>query len=399
MKKLLFLGISVFSFLSCYATINGDGFYRIKNVYTARWMELIDKHGSVDELSNSADLHALFLTKDTEGVISNPASVFYVSKVANQNYQYNISAQGTSLKSLAGNREIVIRDNGNIDGQVAYQMYGTKDGATRYISDGNYTSAQTGDPTIGDVRYPNQRKWFFIPISNNSDDFFGFLPTIAAAGNLYCSTYTSFAYQLTQPGMKAYTIGQIGWGMVEMVEVNGTVPGGSPVIIQCAGPNPEDNKVQLSTVSGSLKGNLLKGAYFDYYNRDASKNEQVKYNPATMRVLGTCGDGSLGFITADIDVIPANTAYLVVPAGYPKELKCLNSADFAAGVETIESENNYELKYSGGIVYGLDGKDLSVFNLAGRTMAHSPKGVVDMSLLPKGVYVARSGNKSLKIVR
>ncbi len=64
-------------------------------------------------------------------------------------------------------------------------------------------------------------------------------------------------------------------------------------------------------------------------------NNRVKYDYNTMRVLGVCEDGSLGFIQTNVDFIPANTAYLMVPANSPSEFKIVSHEEFANFDDTV----------------------------------------------------------------
>jgi hypothetical protein len=61
-----------------------------------------------------------------------------------------------------------------------------------------------------------------------------------------------------------------------------------------------------------------------------------------MRVLGKMSDGSLGFVTANISTIPANTAYIVVPEDAEAEIKLVPESDYTVGVEdvTVDSDSN-----------------------------------------------------------
>ena len=96
-----------------------------------------------------------------------------------------------------------------------------------------------------------------------------------------------------------------------------------------------------------------------------------------MRVLGLTSEGKLGYITADIDYLPANQSYLVVPAGTAKELTIVTEAEYIAGINNIKVENRNNAP-----VYDLNGKKVSETNAS----IHS---------LPQGIYI--SGGKKIKI--
>ena len=79
-----------------------------------------------------------------------------------------------------------------------------------------------------------------------------------------------------------------------------------------------------------------------------------------MRILGVCKDGTPGFVKMEAGVwepeywyqiaipdynegnpLPANSAYLKVPAGSPDELPLLDYADYPlAGISGVEADSN-----------------------------------------------------------
>lgn len=510
MKKTILTLMVICAASNVYADLNENGYYRVKNYGSSRWASLVDDNGSVDFVGGTADLHALQLNNNTEMTLSDPASIIYVTNVNGR--QYDVAAQGTSLQTLV-NHAIYIGANGTApDGQTLYRIWGTYDNVTKYIMDGNVlTDQQYGDATINDINAPDFKKWYFLPVNVSSDNYFGAVPSVNINGNLYCTLFTSFAYKPYSQGVKAYYIGRVGFGMAEMIEIKDAVPTGSPVVIQCAGEKVSDNKLELVNSETALPSNALTGVYFDFkYN---SIENRVSYNPSTMRVLGKCSDGSLGFVTDySLEYIPKNTAYLLVPAGSAPEFKCVNSSEYEAnipiapeqlyldastplqpqddysytayldlpvisssnpmsfrfftssalndsdaigvdisygkdyalditkrtnypfsygspyswvlsnfsggsftivvnlqyqyvqfysqnaGIESIETSGT-DLRYSGNIITSDSSSNITVLNLGGKTMGKSTTGRLDISHLPKGIYIVLSGGKSIKIIR
>ncbi|MCH5239937.1 MAG: hypothetical protein J1F38_06915 [Muribaculaceae bacterium] len=333
MKKLLFICVISILTIPAFANINGNGYYRVKNYGSQRWASLIDNQGSVDIHAFAANLHAFYLSNNTDSILFDPGSIIYLKNITR--YQYDVAAQGTSLQSLT-DIPINIMQDGTADGQALYRIYGTKSGTTAYISDGraNKTSP-TGKAAISrdpEGQLANYAKWEIIPV-NNTDNYFGTVPTLTVGGKQYTTLFTSFAYKPNSSNVKAYYIGRVGFGMAEMIEITGGVPAASPVIIQCAGSKAADNKMQLLSSQDALPDNSLSGVYFNY--SDSEYKNYVTYNSSTMRVLGVCSDGSLGFVTAKSlpnGRIPRNTAYLKVPAGAPAEFKCVTTAEFEANL-------------------------------------------------------------------
>lgn len=318
-----------------YANLNGNGYYRVKNYGSDRWASLIDNKAQIDKVGGNADLHAMELNNNTEEILSDPGSVIYISSVGNG--VYDVAAQGVSLRSLVDNN-LKISKQGTENGQDVYFIYGTYSGATKYIGDANVLKKdQYGYASIN-VSSATFRKWYIIPVDVKTDNYFGAVPSVTSQNGLFTTLFTSFAYQPYSQNVNAYYINRVGYGMAEMVKISGTVPAGTPVVIECAGKNVADNKLQISSGGNSLTTNSLKGVYFDYSGYQ--NVNQVKYDPKTMRILGTCADGSLGFVVANIESIPANTAYLTVPAGSPSEIKCVSTKEYDEFVSSLP-ENYY----------------------------------------------------------
>lgn len=508
MKKIYFILLLLGLVSPGYANLTGPGYYRVQNFGSSRWASLVDDKGDVDFVAGSADLHALSLTKDTEYILSDPGSIVYISNVSGN--QYDIAAQGTSLGALI-NHAVNIGADGASGNQTLYRFYGSYSGVTRFIADGNIvTSDVKGYATINETANPNFMKWEILPVEVTSDNYFGAVPSVNVGGNLYTTLFTSFPYKPYSEGVKAYYIGRVGFGMAEMIEITQDIPTASPVIIQCAGLKVSDNKLQLVSSEEALPNNSLSGAYFNYRYNNTSN--QIVYDPQTMRILGTCSDGSLGFITSDIGTIPANTAYLQVPPGSSPEFKCVSSSTYEeniplapemfyygnsfqilpqdeynyvgtinisapestnknvaiqfytyaaaseqhtvgpdssngqnvtlnlsqnpnvpfkynsngswilpnweggeitvtinilyqyvsfysknAAIESIYSDNG--LYYSNNTVYNLNASGIKVMNLNGQIMLSTSGNSLDISSLPKGVYVAVSNGKTIKIAR
>ena len=394
MKNLIFsITLALISFAPALANLNGSGFYRVKNYGTNRWAYMVDNKAKTDIHATQIEMHSLQLSNNTDSILGAPGSVVYISPVSGM--EYNVSAQGTNLAQLTG-YSVKLGPDGSANGQALYQIFGTYKGVTEYIGDKNAILSDTwGTATTQGVSQIKFRQWFIIPVSADSDNFFGVVPTVSAGGKLYNATYTSFAYQPVSSSVKAYYISRVGNGMAEMIAISGAVPGGAPVIVECAGSTAADNKMNLLTSASALPSNALTGVYFDW-NNEGWVNEVV-YDPATMRVLGQCSDGSLGFITSStLKTIPANSAYLKVAAGSPAEYKCVDSATFTAGVDSVITDSA-ELSYKNGIVsYGGSGQ-ISIVNMSGQVVARNGASI-DISTLPKGVYIAMAGGKRLKVM-
>lgn len=397
--KRIFLSFVLISIVNLlHAEIKGNGYYRVRNCATQRWATLVDNYANVNLVAGDADLHAMQLMMSTENVLSDPSSIIYLKNLSGNNY--DVSAQGVSLESLV-NKPISVRKYSTYNGDASYRIYGTYDGAVRYISDVEIDlDEEIGKASIREIKNnttSNTVNWLFVPVDETTENYFGVVPNLNINGELYSTLYASFPFKPFSKGVKVYIIGRTASGLVELKEITDIVPAGSPVIIKCAGEKASDNKLQIIETTANLTGNSLKGAYFNY---TGEKNiNRVTYNPQTMRILGKCSDGSLGFITGNIDYIPANTAYLSVSSGSASEFKCIPSEKYddelQAGVDTIDTESS-EIIYRNGIIYSYE--PVVIINMAGQTVLTSKELEVNISDLPKGVYIAICGNKTLKFV-
>ncbi len=376
MKKILLLSLGLCAASTMMADLDGAGYYRVENYVTKRYISLVDNRGKINISSTTADLQAICLDKNFERVSSDAASILYIQPVGSE---YNIAAQGTSLYEIIGHYVTLVQ-NGSSDGQKIYMAYGEYDGAIRYLGDQvSVTSLELGQMSTscrGDYR-----KWYILPVDADSDNYFGAKPTVnATAGlytGLYCPLYGSFPFSNYSPDVKVYVVDKVsGYGQVTLKEVTGVVPKDTPVIIKCEGETSSDNRLNIGGDAESVTVNSdVKGVYFNcsiggHINR-------VEYDADTMRVLGVCEDGSLGFITSDIDYIDANSFYLSVPSGSPSEYKIVDEASFT-GVNNIEEETALK----------------TVYTLTGIKVAERITSA-ELHALPKGIYIVNGKKVAL----
>lgn len=323
MKKFLLLSTLLSAAISAYPDWTGAGYYRVENFATERWISIIDNKGSISIGTSSADTHAISLVSDQSEIVTDAGSVLYIKNMSSDYYE--IEAQGTSIYQII-DHYLQLEEHGTSDGQKKYRAFGTIAGQKGYLADvGRFGNGELDIATDPDK--PNA-EWLILPILSTGANYFGVTPDINASGKNYTTLYSSFPYGAASAssGMKFYYIGRVDNGMAEMIEINGNVPAGSPVIIQCPGSRASENRLEVGVNASQLSGNSLSGVYFDL--KDGGLNNYVAYDPNTMRVLGTCSDGTLGFVKANISIIPANTAYLKVPSGSPAELKCVSTQEF-----------------------------------------------------------------------
>ena len=103
MKKLLLSFAAASSVIfSAGAQLDGDGYYRVQNHVTARYIYITDNKGKIDIPTTSVDALAIQLWKGDEKAASDPATVLHISKVDAGRYDYDVTAQGTGIYEIIG---------------------------------------------------------------------------------------------------------------------------------------------------------------------------------------------------------------------------------------------------------------------------------------------------------
>ncbi len=333
MKRFLALPLVLLSAVIAQAQYTTDGYYRVQNASTGRYVVVLDDKGSFDISTSDADLGAIKAYDGFESVVSNPASIIYIEKKGSSGYI--LYSQGTNTYSIVS-VYLKLLDNG--DG--TYKAYATKNSLTKYLVDLN-GYMRTGEKSA------TTSNWNILPVNNTDENqYFGITPECTVGSDLYTTFYASFPFSFASDGMVAYYVSKIGvandgFGMAVWKEVTATsVPASTPVIVKCSSPDPASNKLNLlSSSSSSVSGNQLIGRYF-CNDVILTHRNVLEYDPATMRVLGLTSDGSLGFIKVDTETltyIPANSAYLSVSEDCPDELKLVTESEYEQLL--VEHEN------------------------------------------------------------
>ena len=105
MRKSILLAL-LFCTINCaLAQLNGNGYYRVQNKQTQRYIRVIDNKGSVNLATTNADLGALETVKPFERVVSDPASIIYIEKAGDG---YNLKAQGTSSYNIIKSKSSIL---------------------------------------------------------------------------------------------------------------------------------------------------------------------------------------------------------------------------------------------------------------------------------------------------
>lgn len=364
MKKIFLISISFVYAILTFAQFNGDGYYRIRNVGSKRYITITDDKGSVNIGSMSADLGAVKLFRSFENIVSNPASVLYVNEV---NGQYRFESQGTDTHKIIG-YDLKLKKNS--DG--SYKAY-QEDGMRLYLCDARIEDTEEGVLSTHSESN-NFRDWEIIPVSSENGNYFGITPEFAHDNFYYCTTYTSFAMTPASAGMTAYYISKVDNNIAVLTEIKGNaIPTATPIIIKTLSTEPAENKMEILMQSPkSISGNQLGGVYF--HNTSKAHRNLTPYNPETMRVFGITSNNKLGFIKTEIENLPANKAYLKVPAGSPDELEIMTKDEYESYLSSINGVLD-------------DEEQTKVYSLQGIHVATSQDRKNNLQGLPKGFYI------------
>lgn len=371
MKKSLLVFFSLFlSSVGLYAQQLADGYYRVRNASTDRYLYLTDTKGyaEIEGANPVYDLDAIVLRKNLNYAISDPGSVIYVSH--KDGYNFDLSSQGTSIYQMTG-RTVIIRQASSY-----YAVGATQGGFTKYLSDKD-NGYPNKDYTYGILNIEGTyTKWEPVEISSKTNNYFGINPSVTVDAKLYAPFFAEFGFAPSSTGIKVYYISAINEGkaLVCAKEITGDVPNNTPVFIECKSDNPSNNRINPVYNSSSISDNVLKGNYLNFSNdfllegrvpeapagKEAYYKYSVKphtnrtpYDPKTMRVLGE-KDGKLAFVKAtDLEYLPANQSYLVVSEGAPDCLFVVSEKDYALSIESMTEDNKTPM------IYNLLGKQVS----------------------------------------
>lgn len=324
MKKTLLVIALLATLLPLRAEINGNGFYRGKNYETERYIYVTDDKGKISWTSTNADVLALQLWKDFLKASSDASTILSIDKAGSQ---YNIGGQGTSVHQMVDMYVSIMKAGTAPDGEPLYMVYGSKEGAVKYLGDAASPWGDRGEMSTN--AQGENRKWYIIPVKADSDDaYFGVKPTVTAGGRYWYPMFAGFPYSAYSAGVKFYTVTKVDGDLAVIEELNGTVPASTGVIIECANPLPTQNRLDVGGTASAVSGNQLGGVYF--HNTMPLHKNLTPYDKETMRLLSSDANGNLVFVTGTIDYLPANESYLKVPKGSPATLKVVTPEQYQA---------------------------------------------------------------------
>lgn len=350
MKNFALIITVIISFISAQGQVVQDGYYRVWNFMTERYVYIVDNRGSINMSTTDADLNAIELWKNIDKAIYNPATVMYFKHISGS--EYDILSQGTGISKILDNMYVSIRKVTDKDAPNTYLAYGSNSVATKYLADGELkTRYEDGvmSTNVTKPEYKQYRYWYITPIKDDTEQYFGIKPTVQNGGKHYHAFFADFPFSLKSSGMKLFYITKVDKGMAikEEIPAGAIIPNSSPILVECSAAEPTNNRITIGgSPSYTLNGNMLRGVIFNNPSK-GSHNNQLPYNHQTMRVLGTMNDGSLGFIKYTEAFMAANSSYLVLPQDgqqYPDEIKIVTQEEYdkasSSGIYSITDDMN-----------------------------------------------------------
>lgn len=331
------------------AQFTNDGFYRVQNYGTKRYLYLTDNKGSYDMARDVGDFGALQLYSGHEKTVSDPSCILYIKRFGSQ---IDIQGQGVGIYNLVS-RYVDLKDVTTGAFKGTYTVSATESGVTKYLDD-ETTIQDFEKGVVGTNRSSPYRNWLIHPvISSDDSNYFGITPTISVNGKYYYPLYAAFPFRAVSSGMKIYKVAncdeELGYAVLS--EITGIVPALTPVLIECSSNSPSDNRLDLIESSASpLADNLMRGSLFcNYERRIKSADAVTAYNQSRMRILGVTSEGKLGFLNSTENLneieggffIPSNTSYLWVNYSCPSELTVVTEAEYAE----IIANRTYTITY------------------------------------------------------
>lgn len=420
--KFLMVFLTLAVALPAMAQISGDDYYRVRNASTGKYIAIAnDKFNYTTCIATaggglsqfvpffgdptnakrralacagkylSTDIH---MVNDPDFIL--PGDIIYAEGLyddADDDNDYNLIGQGTSLLTLTtgiypsdtqplnfSERYINIKKSSGSGANTQYiasiylkaSNYSSADLGKRYFVDNNGTFA------INESYSSTNAKWYVEKVYH-----FNVLPEVELNGKYYTTLKVPFAFTLSGSVEKAYAITAVNGGILDYQEITGTIPAGTPVLLQCSSPNAADcqlipsgkpiftapdpsvtTSAPVADESSSYTGtNLLGGTY--YCNTDGNLTFETKSGTSSFSathttaasgkfVIGKDANGKLGFIAAtgnvEGNVMPANKAWLTSAGLFPTlttpKITPASGTFTSAQTVTITADDGTTIEYS-----------------------------------------------------
>ena len=189
MKKAIAALLFCSAAMSASALLDGDGYYRVQNAMTERYIYVLDDKGSLNFQATTAELGAIELWKDYNKTISDPATVIYVKDLNGKKQDYDLQTQGTGVYSIISYPVSIRLADKNLG---TYSIFGRNSGLTRYIGDATRSTKDRGYVTS--LENGEYYRWYFHPITTDDTNYVGITPEFEDGGDYYATLYADFPF-------------------------------------------------------------------------------------------------------------------------------------------------------------------------------------------------------------
>ena len=323
-----------------------NGFYRIKNISTERYIVMYDPYVLINKGTGTVNLSALQTVVSWDKVKSHMGSIWYMESKGDS--KFDMYCQHSSLGANSGGfYPSIFLNNG------AYRIYGEYSGFSRYLNDSDDEDDPDGNGYVSVPPSAQKINWSFVPI--NSDNYIGIEPEVNADGYYWATFMSGFPFKLGS-GMKAYYVNSVNDNAFALKEMGSEIPAKMPVILRLNGGSPSDNKITLmkSSSASTPSDNKLYGVW--YSSTLGGKHEDYNVEPeSNNRILGK-SDGRLAFVKAsssrlvDGSYIEHNRGYLTVSSSADD-----NIIEATSGITNIQSIKQTEAEEG---IYTLTGQKI-----------------------------------------
>ena len=251
-----------------------------------------------------------------------------------------------------------------------------------------------------DASSKDSAQWYIEPVTTFNVSC---LEKVKKGDYYYTTLCVDFPFTIPESGSTVHAaykvIGKNADGFAVLEEITGTIPGGTPVLLECSSYKAEDNVLNIATSTApagkscddgavvSSDGNYLQGRYFNspgeqppYYNAVNNNNKENMYiaqniltnNQTNYRVLNIV-DGQVGFykLKNASSRMGANKAFLNIanlPTVSDNNTKAfsMEAGDGTTGITTATTTHD-------NVIYDLQGRRVTSINKGGIYIVNGKK--------------------------
>lgn len=335
MKKIIIAILTLIA-IPTTAQITGDGYYRIQNNGSERYITITDDIiGGIDMSATTVDMANITTWRGFDNIKSDPASIIYINKVGSK---YDLEAQGISVHAITNGQAYVALDY--IDEDV-YTISASAKGVSKSLYD---VTSSKDYSSVADYGEGENMYWHIKPI-NTTNNYIGFTPTLQTSDGWYGTFYAAFPFTVASSDVEVFYVDNYKEGVFQLKKITDDIkPALTPMIIKCKTNDASKNQITpVVATTTAPSDNKLRGTLFCSFTYEHEKN--VKFEKNTMRVLALNNAGELVFTTDNSSLtkdmgkyyIPKNTAYLYNASALSGDYKLVSREDYT-GIKDIETK-------------------------------------------------------------